>query len=250
LKIIEVANYEEMSKEAAKIIVDKVKEKPNAVLGLATGGTPEGAYNYLIKNYQKSQLSYAKVHTVNLDEYIGLEKNHPQSYTYYMNEHLFKHINLPKEQTHFPSATSNTDQKDGEKYEQLIESLGGIDLQILGIGENGHIGFNEPGTSFSSKTSVVELTVSTRKANARYFNQMEEVPTHAISMGISTIMKSEEIILLVSGKKKAFILHRLLTEEISKELPASILKNHPNVTIIADQEALSIMKEKEGSVYS
>ncbi len=240
LKLIEVANYETMSKKAAEAVIEQVNKKPDAVLGLATGGTPTGMYRLLVEDYKKNQTSYQKVHTVNLDEYIGIPIDSRQSYAYYMDMHLFDPINIEKEQTFFPSASLP-----GDKYDQLIASLGGIDLQVLGIGENGHIGFNEPGTSFSSKTRVVELTASTRAANARYFTSLEEVPTHAISMGISTIMKSKQILLLVSGIKKADILYKLLTEEVNEQLPASILKTHPNVTIIADQDALSVKKENE-----
>lgn len=250
MKLVEVQNYEEMSKVAAEIIIDQVKTKPNSVLGLATGGTPVGTYKDLIKDFSKNKTSYERVITVNLDEYIGLEKDNPQSYSYYMKEQLFNHINIPENQTYLPAAKSVEDEDAGKNYEKLIDSLGGIDMQILGIGENGHIGFNEPGTSFSSTTSIVKLDDSTREANARYFTKMEDVPTHAISMGISTIMKSRKIILLVSGVKKAPVLNQLFHTDIKEDLPASILKKHPDVTIIADQEALSILKENKGSVYS
>lgn len=250
MKLVEVQNYEEMSKVAAEIIIDQVKTKPNSVLGLATGGTPVGTYKDLIKDFSKNKTSYERVITVNLDEYIGLEKDNPQSYSYYMKEQLFNHINIPENQTYLPAAKSVEDEDAGKNYEKLIDSLGGIDMQILGIGENGHIGFNEPGTSFSSTTSIVKLDDSTREANARYFTKMEDVPTHAISMGISTIMKSRKIVLLVSGVKKAPVLNQLFHTDIKEDLPASILKKHPDVTIIADQEALSILKENKGSVYS
>ncbi|HEO8420431.1 TPA: glucosamine-6-phosphate deaminase [Yersinia enterocolitica] len=250
MKLIEVQSYDEMSKVAAEIMIEQIKTKPNSVLGLATGGTPIGTYQNLIKDFTKNKTSYEKVMTVNLDEYIGLEKDNPQSYSYYMKEQLFNHINIPENQTYLPSAKSVEEEEAGRNYEKLIDSLGGIDLQILGIGENGHIGFNEPGTSFSSPTSIVKLAESTREANARYFTKMEDVPTHAISMGISTIMKSRKIILLVSGVKKAPILNQLFHTDVKEDLPASILKKHPDVTIIADQEALSILKESKGSVYS
>ncbi|HWJ76743.1 MAG TPA: glucosamine-6-phosphate deaminase [Niallia sp.] len=250
MKLVEVKDYAEMSEFAAKEIIKQVHLKSNSVLGLATGGTPTGTYQYLINDFKKSDTSYEEVMTVNLDEYIGLDKKNPQSYDYYMKTNLFEHINVKEENTHLPYAKNIEDQEAGQKYESLIESLGGIDLQILGIGENGHIGFNEPGTSFSSKTGIVELAESTKQANARYFSSIEEVPTHAISMGISTIMKSKEILLLVSGIKKAPILNELMNTDVSEDLPASILKTHPNVTIIADQEALSVYKETKGSVYS
>jgi glucosamine-6-phosphate deaminase len=250
MKLIEVQNYDEMSKVAAQKIIEQIQTKPNSVLGLATGGTPVGTYQYLIKDFTENHTSYEKVITANLDEYVGLEEDNPQSYSYYMKEHLFNHINIPENQTHLPFAKNVNDKDSGENYEKLIDSFGGMDLQVLGIGENGHIGFNEPGTSFSSTTDVVQLADSTREANARYFTSMDEVPTHAISMGISTIMKSRKIILLVSGVKKAPVLNQLFHSDIKEDLPASILKKHPDVTIIADQEALSILKENKGSVYS
>ncbi len=250
MKLIEVKNYDEMSKVAAKAIMEQIQTKPNSVLGLATGGTPIGTYQYLIEDFTKNQTSYEKVITVNLDEYVGLEKDNPQSYSYYMKEQLFNHIDIPENHTYLPSAKNIDDEEAGRNYEKLIDSLGGMDLQILGIGENGHIGFNEPGTSFHSTTGIVKLTDSTREANARYFATMDEVPTHAISMGIATIMKSRKIVLLVSGVKKASVLNQLFHSDINEDLPASILKKHPNVTIIADQEALSILKENKGSVYS
>ncbi|SLK38412.1 glucosamine-6-phosphate deaminase [Mycobacteroides abscessus subsp. abscessus] len=250
MKLIEVQSYDEMSKVAAEIMIEQIKKKPNSVLGLATGGTPIGTYQNLIKDFSKNKTSYERVITVNLDEYIGLEKDNPQSYSYYMKEQLFNHINIPESQTHLPFANGVEDEEAGNNYEKLIDSLGGIDMQILGIGENGHIGFNEPGTSFSSTTSIVKLDDSTREANARYFSKIEDVPTHAISMGISTIMKSRKIILLVSGVKKAPILNQLFHTDVKEDLPASILKKHPDVTIIADKEALSILIENKGSVYS
>jgi len=241
-----VKNYEEMSIRAARIIIEKVKQQPNVVLGLATGGTPIGTYNQLIQDHKENHTTYEKVHTVNLDEYIGLPANDQNSYAYYMKKHLFNHIDIPMEQTHIPSGVTPDNEAECEQYETIIHSLGGVDLQLLGIGENGHIGFNEPGTSFQSKTSVVKLSESTRAANSIYFNSLHEVPTHAISMGISTILKSKQILLLISGKKKAEVLYRFLTEDIKEDLPVSILKKHKNVIIIADREALSIVNEKEG----
>jgi len=245
MKVVEVENYDEMSKVAAKTIIEKIKQEQNVVLGLATGGTPVGTYKQLVIDYKEHMTSYKNVHTVNLDEYIGLKETDPTSYAYYMKEHLFNDINIPIVNTHIPSGEAVDTGKECEEYETLIDSLGGVDLQLLGIGENGHIGFNEPGTSFHSKTSVVKLSDTTRKANSIYFNGLEEVPTHAISMGISTILKSKQILLLVSGKRKAEVLYRLLTEDIKEELPASILRKHPNVTIVADFEALSIVNEKQ-----
>ena len=243
MQIIEAKDYDEMSQKAAELILTKVKQTPSLVLGLATGGTPVGTYQYLVKDHQEHQTSYRQVHTVNLDEYVGVEKDDPTSYHTYMKEHLFNHIDIPLEQTHLPNTMAADLQEECQQYEELIEKLGGIDLQLLGIGVNGHIGFNEPGTSFASTTNVVELTASTREKNACYFDNPFDVPQYAMTMGISTIMKSKQIVLLISGTQKAHILYKLLSELTNEQVPASILKQHHNVTIIADQEALIELKQ-------
>ena len=242
MKIIEVQDYQQMSRRAAEYIIKKVVQNPSINLGLATGGTPIGTYKCLIEDHQKSGTSYQKVTTFNLDEYIGLSGDNENSYRYFMDNQLFNYININKANTNVPSGIAADFQEECKRYEDLITKHGGIDLQILGIGSNGHIGFNEPGTSFSSKTHIVELEESTIQANARYFNRIEEVPTKAITMGISTIMKSKEILLLVSGEKKREALFRLLNGEISESFPASVLKNHPCVTIIADKAAITDLK--------
>lgn len=239
MKLIEVKNYQDMSLKAAEIIQSVLTNKPDAVLGLATGGTVLGTYENLINKYKNENLSFKKAYSFNLDEYVGLPSDHPNSYYYYMNENLFKHVDFSHNQSHLPNGLADDIEKESERYEKLIEGHGGIDLQLLGIGENGHIGFNEPGTSFASITHQVELTESTRAANARYFDSIDEVPEHAITMGIGSIMKSKQILLLASGDKKAGILEKLVHEDISEEIPATILKKHENVIIIADQEALS-----------
>jgi len=244
LKIIEVKDYDEMSKRAAEYIIDKIKSTPQLNLGLATGGTPKGVYQNLIEDYYQHHTSYSQIKSFNLDEYIGLNKDDPNSYFHYMNEHLFKHIDISLDNTHIPSGTNENTQAECEEYEQKIINAGGIDLQILGIGANGHIGFNEPGTSFQSKTHVVDLAPSTRKANARFFNSLEEVPTHAITMGIQTIFKSREILLLASGKAKQQAMVQLLSGEVTESFPASILNHHQNTVVIADEEALLAVKEK------
>lgn len=240
MKIIKVHDYAEVSLNAGEMILEKVKQQSKLVLGLATGGTPIGTYQCqcLIEDFKRNQTSYKHVHTINLDEYVGLNVEDRHSYAYYMRTRLFNHLDLPHEQTHIPNGVASDLVKECHRYESVITSLGGVDLQLLGIGENGHIGFNEPGTSFLSKTSVVELSPLTRKANARYFNSLDEVPSHAISMGISTIMQCRQIILLASGEKKAKILQQLLSGQVSEQVPASILKKHHDVTIIADQAAL------------
>lgn len=238
MKVMEVKDYQEMSHVAGKYIIDKVKEKPNITLGLATGGTPEGTYQYIINDYQENGTSYRKVTTFNLDEYIGLKESHPNGYRHYMNTKLFNHININISNTNIPNGDIQHFKEECLRYEQLIEAHGGIDLQILGIGSNGHIGFNEPGTKFGTKTHVVKLTDATREANARYFQKFEEVPEYAITMGISSIMQSKEILLLVSGETKIEAMKQLLGGEVSESFPASILQLHPNVTIIADEKSL------------
>jgi len=242
MKIIEANDYKDMSKIAADYIVQKVNQSPKIKLGLATGGTPMGIYANLIADYQKNGTSYREVTTFNLDEYVGLSGDNPSSYRFYMNENLFNHIDIQKTNTFVPRGTADDILKECVLYEDLLTNHKGIDLQILGIGANGHIGFNEPGTSFDSQTHVVQLTPSTRQANARYFNSLEEVPTKAITMGIATIMKSREILLLVSGEQKKEALKKLLTENVDESFPASVLKNHPYVTIIADKAAIAGLK--------
>lgn len=242
MKIIVVENYDEMSKKAAEILIKKVQEKPNAVLGLATGSTPVGLYKELIEDHQQNGTSYKDIHTVNLDEYIGLPQEDKNSYFTFMYEHLFKYLEIPKEHTHIPSGDTEDYAKECKRYEEIIESLGQVDLQILGIGSNGHIGFNEPGTPFTGDTHIIDLKESTRQANARFFESIDKVPTQAITMGIGTIMKSKEILLLASGKAKAEAIHGMIHGEMTEELPASILQSHPHVTLIVDKDAYSLCK--------
>ncbi|WP_141432227.1 glucosamine-6-phosphate deaminase [Bacillus sp. 03113] len=239
MNIIQVKDYQEMSEKAADLLISKIKSKQSFNLGLATGGTPKGLYEILIEDHKKNGTSYKHITTFNLDEYVGLNKLDPNSYHYYMNDTLFHHLDIDVDHTHLPIGSAKNLELECQRYEQLIDEKGGVDLQILGIGRNGHIGFNEPGTSFQSLTHVVTLDESTRKANARYFSSIEEVPTHAITMGIASIMKSKEIFLLVSGEEKADAVHKLFNSEESEDFPASILKQHPCVTIIVDQKALS-----------
>lgn len=247
LKIIEVKDYNEMSKKAAEYVLNKIKSSAQLNLGLATGGTPKGVYEELIDDYKLNQTSYTHIKTFNLDEYIGLSKEDPNSYFHYMNEQLFKHINIPLDQTHIPSGTNVNIQAECEEYENQIIKAGGIDLQILGIGANGHIGFNEPGTSFQSRTHVVDLAASTREANARFFYRLEDVPKQAITMGIHTIFQSKEILLLASGKAKQQAMAELFNGEVKESFPASILNQHPNTIIIADEEALQGVKKTSNS---
>ncbi|MGJ9385529.1 glucosamine-6-phosphate deaminase [Salipaludibacillus sp. CF4.18] len=238
MKIIKVKNYDEMSQKAAEMFIGKIRRNPEINLGLATGGSPVGLYKQLVQDHQTNHTSYKKVKTFNLDEYIGLSGEHPNSYRYFMNEQLLNHVDLNKSNTHVPLGDTENPGQQCSHYEQLLKEHGGVDLQILGIGSNGHIGFNEPGTSFQSETHIIELTPSTREANARFFTSLEEVPTHAITMGITSIMRSKEILLLISGDSKQDALSQLLQGAINENFPASILRTHPCVTIIADEAAL------------
>lgn len=237
MRVIQLESEEKLHELVAQEIIQRIQNNPKVVLGLATGSTPIGVYRKLVEDHKKNGTSYKQVTTFNLDEYIGLSPDHPQSYHAYMKEHLFEHIDIPSNQAHLPNGLASDLNVECQQYEQLIQQAGGIDLQILGIGLNGHIGFNEPGTPFSSETHVVRLTESTRQANSRFFTSIEEVPTHAITMGLNSIMRSKEIFLLITGKQKSEIFHRLMEENVSEVLPASILKHHPNVVVYVDHAA-------------
>ncbi|MED3645743.1 glucosamine-6-phosphate deaminase [Halalkalibacterium halodurans] len=238
MKIIEAKHFDDMSLKAAQFMIEKVQRDPTITLGLATGGTPQKMYELLINDHRINGTSYHQVTTFNLDEYIGLDRHDPNSYYTYMHKALFDHIDIRDEQAFLPNGTASNLNAECERYEALIRQHGGIDLQVLGIGANGHIGFNEPGTSFESSTHIVKLTESTREANARYFNDLSEVPTEAITMGIQSIMNAKEILLLASGKKKADALYQLIHGKVDESFPASVLQRHEQVTIIADREAL------------
>lgn len=240
-KIIRTEDYEDMSRLAAQKIIGKVRENPKVVLGLATGSTPEGLYMHLVRDYKTTGTSYQEVRTVNLDEYIGLDRDDKNSYFTFMREKLFNYIDVNINHTNIPNGIAPNMEEEAIRYENYIHEIGGVDMLVLGIGHNGHIGFNEPGTSFKSRTHIVKLAESTRNANARYFNTVDEVPTHAVTMGIQSIMDSKEIILLASGASKAEAIKRLLYGEISEEFPASALRLHKKVTIIADQDALQLI---------
>lgn len=239
LQIINVKDYEEMSKKACSFIVERMKQHEHIVLGMATGSTPEGLYKHLIEAYRKREASFKHATTFNLDEYVGIDSKNPNSYHFYMKDKLFGHIDLLSENAHVPNGSAADLQKACEEYEKRIRAAGQIDIQVLGLGLNGHIGFNEPGTTFSSRTHLVNLEESTRRANARFFSSLNEVPTKAITMGIETIMESKLILLLVSGETKAVPLARLLDGDVLEDFPASILQRHPNVVIVADEAALS-----------
>ncbi|HEY4602065.1 MAG TPA: glucosamine-6-phosphate deaminase [Cerasibacillus sp.] len=243
MQVIRVKDYDAMSDKACDIIVNEMQSNVETVLGLATGSTPEGLYDRLIEKYNNHNISFKQTKTFNLDEYVGLDKDDKNSYYYYMNHKLFKHIDIPENQALLPDSKAENIAAECERYEQKIKEAGYIDIQILGIGLNGHIGFNEPNTPFASRTHVVKLDESTRQANARFFNSIDEVPTEAITMGITTIMESKKIILLVSGEKKADILAKVIHGEVTEKVPASVLQQHPHVTIIADEAALSKVKD-------
>ena len=240
MNIIKAKDYQDMSRKAANIISAQIIMKPDCVLGLATGSTPVGTYRQLIEWYDKGDLDFSRVSTVNLDEYRGLAHTDPQSYYYFMQENLFDHVNIDKAATHVPDGT-NPDAADAcAKHEQSIKSLGGIDLQLLGLGNNGHIGFNEPGAAFEKETHLVDLTESTIHANARFFASIDEVPTQAYTMGIRTIMQAKKILVVVSGEGKADIVSRAFFGPVTPEVPASILQMHPDVTVVCDEAALSL----------
>lgn len=244
MHVINVKDYEEMSEKATDILVHRIHSLEKPVLGLATGSTPEGLYQRLIEEYEQGAISFKHVTTFNLDEYVGLEQNDSNSYYQFMNEKLFRHVDIAMERIHIPNGAALDLGKECDAYEHAIKQAGGIDIQLLGIGANGHIGFNEPGTPFSSKTDIVDLEKTTIQANARFFHSIEEVPTQAVSMGIETIMNSKEILLLVSGEAKADAMAKLLAGGVSEDFPASILNNHANVTVIVDEAALADPKQK------
>lgn len=240
MNIIRAKDYQDMSRKAANIISAQIIMKPDCVLGLATGSTPVGTYHQLIEWYEKGDLDFSRVSTVNLDEYRGLTHTDPQSYYYFMQENLFDHVNIDKAATHVPDGT-NPDAADAcAKHEQIIKSLGGIDLQLLGLGNNGHIGFNEPGAAFEKETHLVDLAESTIRANARFFASIDEVPKQAYTMGIRTIMQAKKILVVVSGEGKADIVSRAFFGPVTPEVPASILQMHPDVTVVCDEAALSL----------
>jgi glucosamine-6-phosphate deaminase len=232
MKIYQVKSYEAMSRQAANFISAQIILKPDTVLGLATGSTPIGTYKQLIEKNKAGDLDFSEVKTVNLDEYCGLDGSHEQSYRYFMNTNLFNHINIDLANTNVPNGMAADLQSECERYDKLIESFGGIDLQLLGIGHNGHIGFNEPSDAFVKETNVVDLKQSTIEANSRFFSSVDEVPKKAITMGMKSIMAANKILLIVSGADKREILDRALNGPVSPQVPASVLQLHTDVTVI------------------
>ena len=241
MKIIVTKDYNDMSRKAANIISAQIITKPNCVLGLATGSTPIGTYAQLVDWYKKGDLDFSQVSTVNLDEYRGLDHDNDQSYYYFMLNHLFKHVNIDLDRTNVPDGTDPDPVKACEKYEEIVKSYGGVDLQLLGLGHNGHIGFNEPADEFPKFTHCVDLTESTINANARFFEKIEDVPTQAYTMGIGTIMRAKRILLIASGADKAEAVKKALQGPVMPQMPASILQLHPDVTVVLDEAAASLL---------
>ncbi|GIQ68810.1 glucosamine-6-phosphate deaminase [Xylanibacillus composti] len=237
MRIIRTENYQELSRQAADMIQAAIENKPDCVLGLATGGTPIGTYQQLVERYREGSLDFSSVTTFNLDEYYGVSSDQEQSYHAFMFEHLFRHINVSHERIHIPFGMPEDIEKHCHYYEQIIQDAGGIDLQLLGIGENGHIGFNEPARCLQADTHLVQLSQETIRANSRYFPSIAEVPKQAITMGVRTIFQAKKIVLLASGANKADMIGRMLDGRITTDIPASLLKLHPDLTIIVDREA-------------
>lgn len=235
-------DYNDMSRKAANIISAKIIIKPDSILGLATGSTPKGTYKQLIEWYNKGDIDFSKTKSVNLDEYKNLSSSNEQSYAYFMQENFFNHINIDKNNTFIPNGLAQNPEQECARYDSVIKDLGGIDLQLLGIGSNGHIGFNEPSDHFKKGTHLVELAKETVLANSRFFNNIDEVPKFAYSMGIQSIMYAKSILLLASGKEKAEAVYQLFKGNISPKVPATILQLHPNVTVIADEDACQLLK--------
>lgn len=240
LKLYITKDYAAMSQKAAAIFFSQITLKPDSVLGLATGSTPIGTYEELVKSCKEGKLDFSQVTTVNLDEYVGLTGDNDQSYRYFMNHNLFNHVNIDPAHTHVPNGMAGDMEAEALRYEALIDSLGGVDLQLLGIGNNGHIGFNEPGDCFDKLTHQVALTESTIQANKRFFEKEEDVPRKAISMGIQTIMKAKKIVLVANGAGKAEIIEKACFGPITPAVPASVLQLHPDVTVIVDEAAGSL----------
>ena len=240
MKVIITENYDEMSKKAAEIMIELVKKNPNAILGLATGSSPIGMYKAMAEDCANGGASYKNVSTVNLDEYVGLTADHDQSYAYFMRTNLFDHIDIDQKNTNLPCGSAKDAQAECNRYNALLENMK-QDVQVLGLGSNGHIGFNEPGTPFDSVTHLVDLTENTIKDNSRLFNSIDEVPRQALSMGIKNIMQAKSILMVVSGKNKAEAVRGMVKGEITPNLPASVLQLHPFVTIICDKDAASLL---------
>ena len=241
MKLIKTKDYEELSRKAANIIAAQITLKPDSLLGLATGSSPIGTYDNLIAMYESGNLDFSRIRSVNLDEYVGLDGENDQSYRYFMNKHLFEKVNIDPNNTHVPDGTILDSRKSCDAYNAILKEMGTIDLQVLGIGPNGHIGFNEPDDHFTAETHCVDLTDATIQANKRFFEKESDVPRKAYTMGIGNIMSARMIVLVANGKNKAKALAAALKGPVTPQCPASILQFHPNVIIVADEDALSEM---------
>lgn len=241
MKLIITKNYEELSRKAAEIMAETIKENPKAVLGLATGSSPIGLYKEIIKMNKNDEVNFEKVTTINLDEYCGLAGDHPQSYRYFMNENLFNHINIDKKNTYVPNGLATDEVEEGNRYDAKIEELGGTDLQLLGVGGNGHIAFNEPAKELVFGTHLTGLTNETIEDNARFFKSKSEVPTKAFTMGVGGIMKAKKILIIASGENKAEAVKAMIKGNITTLIPASMLQLHHDVTIVIDESAAKLL---------
>lgn len=239
MRIYRAKDYDEMSRKAANIIAAQMTLKPDSVLGLATGSTPIGTYRELIAKYSQGDIDFSQIKTANLDEYRGLPRENDQSYYYFMYENLFRHVNIDMANTNIPNGMEPDSDAECARYEKVIESLGGVDLQLLGLGHNGHIGFNEPADHFARMTNCVNLQASTIEANKRFFESADQVPKQAYTMGIGTIMRAKSVLLIVSGADKAETLAKVIAGPVTPQVPASILQFHPNAVVVADEAALS-----------
>ena len=237
MRVIVCENYDEMSLQGAKLFESQIRLKPNSILGLATGSTPIGMYQNLIKMYKEEGLDFSKITSFNLDEYYPISQDNDQSYRYFMNEQLFNHINIDKEKTFVPNGEAKDADLECEQYEEKLAQYGGVDIQLLGIGRNGHIGFNEPGDKLYASTHKTGLTQDTIEANSRFFADIKDVPTQALTMGIGSIMKAKTIVLLASGKNKHDAVKALLDDYITTEIPCTLLKAHPDFILICDKDA-------------
>ena len=244
MRLIRAKNYEDASRKVASILAAQVVLNPDCVLGLATGSSPIGAYQQLIKWYEQGDLDFSKTKSVNLDEYVGLSADHDQSYAYFMRNNLFDHINIDQNNTNLPNGLEMDADKECARYDQVISNMGGVDLQLLGIGGNGHIGFNEPADHFSTGTNRVDLTASTISANARFFESESLVPRQAYTMGMLGIMQAKRVVLIATGPAKAQAIYDSFCGPVTPQVPASILQLHPDFILVADEEALSLVGDK------
>jgi len=245
MEVVVLPNYEEMSRAAAQIVADVLNAKPNAVLGMATGSTPLGLYQELVRMHREEGLDFAQVTTFNLDEYVGLRPDHPQSYHYFMHENFFRHVNIAPGNIYIPSGTTSNYRSFCEWYERRIQECGGIDVQILGIGSDGHIAFNEPGSSLSSRTRLKTLAKSTIDDNARFFARKEDVPIYAITMGVGTILEARKLVLLASGQNKAAAVAAMIEGPVTSMITASALQLHPDAKVFLDESAAGQLKMRE-----